>query len=143
MNFNNPDPRLEKQHSHRLNDRRRTEAISRLARTSAAKLTNAERALLKLILEYNSSYAAIAAAAGLSKSTVCRRYQRILNKLQTTEAPPEATCNQTDRTIRRLYVKGDLSQTKIAARLNITRYRVRQALIRTATPTRRKIVQSK
>ncbi len=108
----------------RLMRRREYEAFAEGIRLRRGRLNASERALVELVLERSLTFAEIARAAGVNASTVCRRYHRCLRKL----APDETgRVGALDRRVCRDSRAG-LTQAQIAAKLNITRYRVRKAL---------------
>ena len=115
------------------------EALKDRVLTRADTLEADQRALLRVILEQGSSYRQVARLRGEHASTVSRRFRRLLRKLS------HATGGKTpikagrlaplDEAILSAYYLLGMNQSRIAARLSISRYRVRKALARFEPPT--------
>ena len=81
-------------HQARLRQRGCRDDLAEQIRLDRTRLTDSEKALALLVLEHNSTFAAIARASDLSRSTVCRRYYRIIAKLRPASAPRSGVARQ-------------------------------------------------
>jgi len=115
------------------------EALRDRVLTRADVLEADQRALLRIILDQGSSYQQVARLRGEHATTVSRRFRRLLRKLAhgTRDKPPIKAGNLAplDKTILSAYYLFGMNQSQIAARLGISRYRVRKALEQISTST--------
>ena len=100
-----------------------------------------QRALLRIILEQGGSYQQIARLRGEHAATVSRRFRRLLSKLSRragTAAGIDADrLTPLDKRVLSYYYLCGMNQLQIAARLGVSRYRVRKALEQFATQPHR------
>lgn len=100
-------------------------------------LSGEQRALPTVILEQGSSYGQVARLSGEHASTISRRFRRLLAKLshRTGGTAPDKTARLAplNKAILSGYYLHGMNQSQVAARLGISRYRVRKALDEFAT----------
>jgi DNA-directed RNA polymerase specialized sigma24 family protein len=100
-------------------------------------LADEQRALLTIILEQGSSFQQIARLRGEHATTVSRRFRRLLGKLsgRTAARGPvkDGHLNPIETTILADYCLCGMNQMQIAAKLGISRHRVRKTLDQFAT----------
>ena len=95
-------------------------------------LSRKDQVFLRMVLDNGSTFEQIARLTGESPSTVSRRFQRLLEKLihrrllRMLKAQTELD-SRTVRVLQEYYIKGQ-SQQAIAARFNISVYRIRRIL---------------
>ncbi|MHC4988422.1 MAG: sigma factor-like helix-turn-helix DNA-binding protein [Planctomycetota bacterium] len=116
------------------------EALKDRVLARADTLEAAQRALLTAILDQGSSYQQVARLRGEHASTVSRRFRRLLRKLSQRTGGKAgvraANLKAMDKTILTAYYLFGMNQLQIAARLGISRYRVRKTLSRFAAQQR-------
>lgn len=114
------------------------EALKDRVLTHAGGLEAEQRALLTAILEQGSSYRQVARLRGEHAATVSRRFRRLLRKLSHRTGTPGVKAGRLaplDTTILSSYYLFGMNQSQIAAKLGVSRYRVRKALEQFATST--------
>jgi DNA-directed RNA polymerase specialized sigma24 family protein len=100
----------------------------------SAKMDSKKQALLWMILEQGASYSQIGRLSGEHASTVSRRFHGIIRRLRSrpldASNPVPQDLPSLEKTILIESLVYGASQKQIAAKLGISRYRVRKALNR-------------
>ncbi|MDH4203135.1 MAG: hypothetical protein OEV87_09590 [Phycisphaerae bacterium] len=108
------------------------EALKDRVLNRAGALEAEQRALLTAILDQGSSYRQVARLRGEHASTVSRRFRRLLRKLSQRTGGKTGiqarNLKAMDKTVLTAYYLFGMNQLQIAARLGISRYRVRKTL---------------
>ena len=100
----------------------------------SARMDRKQKALLWMILDQGASYGQVARLTGEHASTVSRRFRAMMRRLR--GRPPhtaEAALDKLTQLEKNILVESFVygaSQKQIAAKLGISRYRVRKALAR-------------
>ena len=107
-------------------------ALKEMVLDRSHSLETEQKALLTMILEHGSTYEQVARLRGEHASTVSRRFKRLLRRLshRVAEKPPVQMRNlkPMEQTILAAYYLCGMNQSQIAAKLEVSRYRVRKTL---------------
>lgn len=97
-----------------------------------AMLDKSDRTILNMHLEKGYTYKQMSAMAGVSESTICRRVQRISQRLMSEKISlfydNRHKFEANERHILKDHIRHGLSQRKISEKRNVTRYKIRKAI---------------
>ena len=112
--------------------RQKPDAIATVLQGRSMQIDSKHKALLRLILDHGASYEQIARLSGEHAGTVSRRFRAMVRRLRGRPPRPAETVSENltplEKTILIESFVCGTSQTAIAAKLGISRYRVRKAL---------------